>query len=179
MARSAYAVLRFANTRRTILSVRLMEKSPWVGLFPAQDIWAVRERNGLLRRPSRPPVQLTVGPLHFSNLISSLDGKVLFAVSNSNRGELMRYDRKTQHLSPYPTGISAEGVNFSKDGVHSPMERSRPIPPKKIAPHMVWNRTVCFSMDRMSRSKDCRRSFSWAMKGGNVSNALRKSTLPR
>ena len=28
----------------------------------------------------------------------------------------MRYDRKTQQLSPYPTGISAEGVNFSKDG---------------------------------------------------------------
>lgn len=28
----------------------------------------------------------------------------------------MRYDRKTQQLSPYLTGISAEGVNFSKDG---------------------------------------------------------------
>jgi DNA-binding winged helix-turn-helix (wHTH) protein/Tol biopolymer transport system component len=89
---------------------------PGSGSFPAQDIWAVRERNGLLRGPSRPPVQLTVGPLHFSNLVSSLDGKVLFAISNSNRGELMRYDRKTQQLSPYPTGISAEGVNFSKDG---------------------------------------------------------------
>ena len=84
--------------------------------LPSGDIWAVRERNGLLRRPSRPPVQLTAGPLHFSNLVSGLDGKVLFAVSNSNRGELMRYDRKTQQLSPYPTGISAEGVNFSKDG---------------------------------------------------------------
>jgi Tol biopolymer transport system component/DNA-binding winged helix-turn-helix (wHTH) protein len=84
--------------------------------LPSGDIWAVRERNGLLPTPSRPPVQLTAGPLHFSNLVSSLDGKVFFAVSNSNRGELMRYDRKTQQLSPYPTGISAEGVNFSKDG---------------------------------------------------------------
>jgi Tol biopolymer transport system component/DNA-binding winged helix-turn-helix (wHTH) protein len=84
--------------------------------LPSGDIWAVRERNGLLRRPSRPPAQLTAGPLHFSNLVSSLDGKVLFAVSNSNRGELMRYDRKTQQLSPYQMGISAEGVNFSKDG---------------------------------------------------------------
>ena len=89
---------------------------PGSGSFPAPDIWAVKERNGLLRRPSGPPVQLTVGPLHFSNPVSSLDGKVLFAVSNSNRGELMRYDRKTQQLSPYLTGISAEGVNFSKDG---------------------------------------------------------------
>ena len=86
------------------------------GSFPAPDIWAVKERNGLLRRPSGPPVQLTAGPLHFSDPVSSLDGKVLFAVSNSNRGELMRYDRKTQQLSPYLTGISAEGVNFSKDG---------------------------------------------------------------
>ncbi len=92
------------------------KRLPGSGSFPAQDIWAVRERNGLFRTPSRLPVQLTVGPLHFSNLVSSLDGKVLFAVSNSNRGELMRYDRKTQQLSPYPTGISAEGVNFSKDG---------------------------------------------------------------
>ena len=29
----------------------------------------------------------------------------------------MRYDRKAQQLSPYSTVISAEGVNFSKDGV--------------------------------------------------------------
>jgi Tol biopolymer transport system component len=84
--------------------------------LPSGDIWAVREGIGLFRRPNKPPVQLTAGPLHFSNLVSSLDGKALFAVSNSNRGELMRYDRKTQQLSPYPSGISAEGVNFSKDG---------------------------------------------------------------
>jgi Tol biopolymer transport system component len=33
-----------------------------------------------------------------------------------NRGELMRYEAKTGQLSPYLGGISAQGVNFSKDG---------------------------------------------------------------
>jgi DNA-binding winged helix-turn-helix (wHTH) protein/Tol biopolymer transport system component len=83
---------------------------------PAPDIWAVREKVGWLRKPSRTPVQLTAGPLHFRNPIPSLDGKVLFATSSPNRGELMHYDRKTQRLSPYLGGISAQSVSFSKDG---------------------------------------------------------------
>jgi dipeptidyl aminopeptidase/acylaminoacyl peptidase len=84
--------------------------------MPAPDIWAVREKAGWFRRPRGLPVQLTAGPLHFWNPIPSLDGKVIFAASTSNRGELMRYDRKARALTPYLAEFSVQAVNFSRDG---------------------------------------------------------------
>ena len=86
------------------------------GTVPATDIWAAREKISMFGKRSLVPIQLTVGPLHFWNPIPGLDGKALFATSLQNRGELMRYDARTRHLSPYLSGISAQGVNFSKDG---------------------------------------------------------------
>jgi Tol biopolymer transport system component/DNA-binding winged helix-turn-helix (wHTH) protein len=86
------------------------------GTAPAFEIWAIREKTNMLGNRSSVPIQLTVGPLHFSGPIPSLDGKALFATSLQSRGELMRYDVRTRHLSPYLSGISAQGVNFSKDG---------------------------------------------------------------
>jgi len=83
---------------------------------PAADIWAFREKSGWFGRSSPVPIQLTVGPSHFFSTIPGLDGKTLFAESLQNRGELMRYEAKTRQLSPYLGGISAHGVNFSKDG---------------------------------------------------------------
>ena len=93
----------------------------WRGLLgtgtdSASDIWTFRENTGILGRSSRVPIQLTVGPLHFWGGAPSLDGKTLFATSMQSRGELMRYDAKTRGLSPYLSGISAHGINFSKDG---------------------------------------------------------------
>jgi DNA-binding winged helix-turn-helix (wHTH) protein len=95
--------------------------SAWKGLlgsgtFPAADIWTYRESTGPLGKPNPVPVQLTVGPLHFFSMVPSLDGKALFAGSLGSRGELMRYDARTQQLSPFMDGISAQGVNFSRDG---------------------------------------------------------------
>jgi serine/threonine protein kinase/WD40 repeat protein len=87
-----------------------------IGGWPPTDIWVVREKTGILSKQSRVPIQLTVGPLHFWGPIPSLDGKVLFAKSLASRGELMRYDARTQRFSPYLAGISAEGVNFTRDG---------------------------------------------------------------
>jgi hypothetical protein len=96
--------------------------SAWKGLlgsgtFPAADIWTYRESTGPLGKPNPVPIQLTVGPLHFFSMVPSLDGKTLFAGSLGSRGELMRYDARTRQLSPYMDGMSAQGVNFSRDGV--------------------------------------------------------------
>ena len=46
----------------------------------------------------------------------SLDGKRLFAIGSQPRGELARFNQKTQQFEPYLSGISAEGVDFSRDG---------------------------------------------------------------
>lgn len=46
----------------------------------------------------------------------SKDGKQLFVVGRTSRGELVRYDAKTSQFAPFLSGISAEHVAFSKDG---------------------------------------------------------------
>jgi len=80
------------------------------------QIWARRETGSLLRMASRAPVQLTSGVTTYSDPLPSKDGKQLFAVAGSRRGELERYDAKTKTFEPYLGGISAQDVAFSKDG---------------------------------------------------------------
>jgi Tol biopolymer transport system component len=67
-------------------------------------------------RRSRTPVQLTNGPLRFSQTVSSLDGKQLFTVGTKNRGELVRYDSQSKQFVPVLSGISAFDVTYSADG---------------------------------------------------------------
>ena len=80
------------------------------------QIWAIPEKGGLFRKARWEPTQLTAGPLSYSLPRPSLDGKRLFAVGSQLRGELARFNQKTQQLEPYLSGISAEDVDFSKDG---------------------------------------------------------------
>jgi serine/threonine protein kinase/Tol biopolymer transport system component len=80
------------------------------------NIWAIREGKGPFRTARPQPVQLTVGPLAFMGPTLSPDGKRLFAVGVQNRGELMRYDRKSRQFVSYLSGLSAEGLDFSRDG---------------------------------------------------------------
>ncbi len=80
------------------------------------NIWAINEQNALLRVPSREPVQLTTGPMNVGNPVPSRDGKQLFVQGWEPRGELLRYDAKTKQLVPYLSGISAMGLDFSRDG---------------------------------------------------------------
>jgi len=82
----------------------------------AGQVWAVREVGSFLRKVSRVPVQLTSGATAYSNPLPSKDGKKLFAVAGVGRGELERYDAKSQNFAPYLSGISAQDVAFSKDG---------------------------------------------------------------
>jgi Tol biopolymer transport system component len=80
------------------------------------NIWAIREEDSVLRKASRKPVQLTTGPMSTLIPIPSNDGKKIFVVGAQVRGELVRYDTDSHQFTPYLSGISAMGVNFSRDG---------------------------------------------------------------
>jgi Tol biopolymer transport system component/DNA-binding winged helix-turn-helix (wHTH) protein len=80
------------------------------------DIWALRERTGLLRKGNNEPVQLTAGPMDFRSPVPSIDGKRLFVIGEQRRGELVRFESKSGQFVPYLGGISAQDVDVSKDG---------------------------------------------------------------
>jgi len=50
------------------------------------------------------------------DMAPSRDGKKLFVIGSERRVELVKYDLKSRRFEPYLSGISAEGVSFSKDG---------------------------------------------------------------
>ncbi len=80
------------------------------------NLWALNERSGLFRSTPREPVQLTTGPMNVGNPVPSRDGKKFFAQGWQPRGELVRYDAKLRQFTPYLSGISAMGLDFSRDG---------------------------------------------------------------
>ena len=80
------------------------------------QLWALREKESLLRKVSREPMQLTSGAINYGFPIPSKDGRKLFAVAGLVRGELVRYDGKSKAIEPFLSGISAQDVAFSKDG---------------------------------------------------------------
>src|SRR5271157_4657769 len=80
------------------------------------DIWAWRENGGLLRKATRQPVRLTAGPMDTSAPVPSTDGKKLFVIGTQQRGELAHYDARSRQFAPYLSGISADELDFSKDG---------------------------------------------------------------
>jgi eukaryotic-like serine/threonine-protein kinase len=85
-------------------------------LFQSQDqIWALPKKGGLFRGDPK-PVQLTSSPLSLSSVLPSKDGKKLFMLGRIYRGELSRYDAKAKQFVPFLGGISAEFVDFSKNG---------------------------------------------------------------
>jgi eukaryotic-like serine/threonine-protein kinase len=80
------------------------------------NIWAIREKGSLFERSNHQPVQLTFGPMSFYSPLPAKDGKRLYIIGDQPRGEIVRYDSKTQQFVSYFSGISAELLNFSKDG---------------------------------------------------------------
>jgi len=80
------------------------------------DIWAIREKTRLFGSPSPEPMRLTSGPLDLSGVAPSKDGKRLYVIGSQPRGELVRYDVKSGAFVPYLGGISADTVDFSRDG---------------------------------------------------------------
>ena len=82
----------------------------------AGQIWSLDERRGLFRRAAAEPVQLTTGPIQWSDPIPSKDGKKIFSSGVILHGELVRYDSQSKTLQPWLGGVSAEFVAFSPDG---------------------------------------------------------------
>jgi serine/threonine protein kinase/Tol biopolymer transport system component len=79
------------------------------------QIWALPRRAGFLRGEPK-PIQLTSSPMTLGTPLPSNDGKKLFVVGRTYRGEAVRYDTKSGQLAPFLGGISAEQIEFSKDG---------------------------------------------------------------
>ncbi|WP_353071714.1 protein kinase domain-containing protein [Tunturiibacter gelidoferens] len=80
------------------------------------QIWALDDRLGLFRQHPAEPVKLTSGPLYWGDPLPSRDGKKIFADGFTFRGELVRFDSKSGKFEPFLKGISAQFVDFSKDG---------------------------------------------------------------
>jgi len=80
------------------------------------NLFAVAESTGLFPKRSRAPVQLTNGPLLYTTILPDLSGRKLFVQGSQQRGELVRYDPRSQQYLPFLNGISATDVVFSRDG---------------------------------------------------------------
>jgi Tol biopolymer transport system component/DNA-binding winged helix-turn-helix (wHTH) protein len=81
------------------------------------DLWALPEKRGFRwSKDADKPIQLTAGPLNFEYPLPSKDGKEIFAIGGSSRAEVIRYDSRGGRFVPYLSGISAEGLAFSRDG---------------------------------------------------------------
>ena len=81
-----------------------------------EQIWAQDERQSGLWRTPPDPIQLTSGPTYWDSLVPGKDSKHIFARGTIARGELVRFDLKSNQLQPYLGGISAEWLSFSQDG---------------------------------------------------------------
>jgi Tol biopolymer transport system component/DNA-binding winged helix-turn-helix (wHTH) protein len=80
------------------------------------DLWALGEPSGLLDRKPPEPIPLTAGPINSLAPEMSPDGRKLNIIGQQLRGELNRYDARLKQFVPYLNGVSAEFVDFSRDG---------------------------------------------------------------
>ena len=79
------------------------------------ELFALPEPRGIFHRKPA-PVQITTGPVLFTFGVPSPDGKKFFADGWVPRSELVRYDKNARGFVPYLSGISADMVDFSRDG---------------------------------------------------------------
>jgi len=79
--------------------------------LPGEEPWISR----LFRRRPR-PVRITAGQLSSLAPAFSPDGRTLFLVGRGMRGELQQFDPRMGQFVRYMDGISAEFVDFSRDG---------------------------------------------------------------
>ncbi|HEY6263974.1 MAG TPA: winged helix-turn-helix domain-containing protein [Candidatus Acidoferrum sp.] len=81
------------------------------------DLWAWPKARGFpWRKQNEKPIQLTAGPLDFQYPLPTKDGKGILAIGSSHRAEVIRYNSRSGQFVPYLSGISAEGLAFSRDG---------------------------------------------------------------
>jgi DNA-binding winged helix-turn-helix (wHTH) protein/Tol biopolymer transport system component len=81
-----------------------------------RNLWAVTESGPPNHARVSSLVQLTYGSTYYSVATFSKDGKQIYVLGNTKRGELAVYDTASGELRPYLDGISAAFVDFSRDG---------------------------------------------------------------
>jgi len=81
------------------------------------QIWGLAKKSRFIG-PEPKPIQLTSSlmPLPWQRPIPSTDGKKVFVVGRTLRGELVRYNSQSGGFESFLGGISAEQVEFSRDG---------------------------------------------------------------
>jgi Tol biopolymer transport system component/DNA-binding winged helix-turn-helix (wHTH) protein len=79
-------------------------------------IWAIKERGGAFGDKKPRPIQLTSGPVSFLRPMPSKDGRKLFAIGWTLRGEVARYEAASGRWLPFLAGLSVEQVDCSRDG---------------------------------------------------------------
>ncbi|MGC2617617.1 MAG: protein kinase [Acidobacteriaceae bacterium] len=85
-------------------------------VFESQgQVWALPGSKRFLHAAAA-PMPLTSSPMSLSSPVAGKDGRKLFVVGATYRGELTRYDVRTREFVPFLDGISAEYVSFSRDG---------------------------------------------------------------
>jgi DNA-binding winged helix-turn-helix (wHTH) protein len=77
------------------------------------DLWELPGNRSVLR-PA--PIRLTAGPMNLSEPTANSTPNEAFVVGSIPRAELVKYVPQTAELVPYLSGISAEGVETSRDG---------------------------------------------------------------
>jgi Tol biopolymer transport system component len=85
-------------------------------VFQAQgQIWALPKDRRRFQQKAE-PVQLTSSPMSLQSPLPSKDGKKLFVVGRTYRGELTEFNVKTQQPALFLNGISADWIDTSRDG---------------------------------------------------------------
>ena len=77
------------------------------------DLWELPGKHSVLHPVPR---RLTAGPMSYSDPMASATPDEAFVVGSIPRAELVKYDLQTRELVPYLSGISAEGLEASRDG---------------------------------------------------------------
>jgi Tol biopolymer transport system component len=80
-----------------------------------KDLWLLREHPHSLLRKSE-PVQLTSGPLWYTDPVFSADARRVFVNGVLLQGELVRYNAVSRQFQSYISGVSAGEADFSPDG---------------------------------------------------------------
>ncbi len=83
------------------------------------DVWWLPGNDGWMRKmlhDSVQPVRVTAGQLSSIAPAFSPDGRNLFVIGQEARGELQKFDSRVGQFVSYMGGISANFVDFSRDG---------------------------------------------------------------
>ncbi len=85
-------------------------------VFQSQgQIWELPRSGGLFGKRAK-PVQLTASPMNLQSPLPSRNGKKLFVVGMTFRGELTSFEVKTGKPSVFMGGASADCIEASRDG---------------------------------------------------------------